>query len=125
MSDCRAIQELVPWYVAGSLLPEERQRVAGHLLECEACREELAVVLNLQLASQTAFSEIERLSPEVWQRVLERTHGERTARLDLGSFLLGFTMGARVRGGRVPMRADLRVLGRKVPLFNTERGGSK
>jgi len=125
MSDCRAIQELIPWYVAGSLSSEERQRVAAHLVGCDACREELAIVLGLQLASHAAFEEIERPAPEVWERIREETVGGRSAKLDLGLFLLGFSMGAQLRGRRVPMRADLRVLGRNVSLFNTQRGGWK
>jgi len=41
------------------------------------------------------------------------------ARFDLGSFLIGLSVGMSVQGKRVPVRGDLRLLGRKVKLFRT------
>jgi anti-sigma factor RsiW len=41
-SEHDAVQELLPWYVTGTLTPAESERVEGHLADCEACREDLA-----------------------------------------------------------------------------------
>lgn len=37
---CQEIQELLPWYTEGTLEPEERTRVEGHLEACPACASE-------------------------------------------------------------------------------------
>jgi anti-sigma factor RsiW len=41
-SEHDAVQELLPWFVTGTLSPAETGRVEGHLADCEACREDLA-----------------------------------------------------------------------------------
>lgn len=42
---CTSVVELLPWLLNGTLEPEERSRVVGHLAGCEACRRELAETL--------------------------------------------------------------------------------
>jgi hypothetical protein len=37
----QAVQELLPWYAASQLAPEETQRVQEHLQTCAQCRQEL------------------------------------------------------------------------------------
>lgn len=37
----QAVQELLPWYAASQLAPEETQRVQQHLQTCAECRQEL------------------------------------------------------------------------------------
>ena len=41
-SEHDAVQELLPWFVTGTLSPAETERVEAHLAACEACREDLA-----------------------------------------------------------------------------------
>jgi anti-sigma factor RsiW len=125
VSACDSIREIIPWYVGGGLSGEEASRVAAHLATCEACREELATTLRVHLATRAAFGDIPRPEPELWERVRDLTHGAPLGRLDLGSFLAGFSVGARVVGSRLPIRGDLRLLGRNVRLFDIQKGGSK
>ncbi|MEZ5314132.1 MAG: zf-HC2 domain-containing protein [Thermoanaerobaculia bacterium] len=40
--DCRAVEERLPWYLHGGLVPEEQRSIARHLESCPACREALA-----------------------------------------------------------------------------------
>ena len=44
----RAVQALLPWYVRGQLDPADLQQVQHHLLQCEACRRELAAEQPMQ-----------------------------------------------------------------------------
>jgi hypothetical protein len=56
-------------------------------------------------------------------RVIQQASGRRLARLDVGSFFLGFSLGASLRQRNIPIRGDLNVMGRRIRLFNTERKG--
>ncbi len=40
---CAECREQLPWYVAGTLPPDERDAVEDHLAGCDACRRELAL----------------------------------------------------------------------------------
>lgn len=42
MTDCERMQELLPWYVSGTLEAAERRTIADHLASCAGCRGELA-----------------------------------------------------------------------------------
>ncbi|MDJ0850819.1 MAG: zf-HC2 domain-containing protein [Myxococcota bacterium] len=48
--DHEAVFELLPWHANGSLEPEERSKVERHLVLCTACRDELAVLQDVQRA---------------------------------------------------------------------------
>jgi len=43
--DCRQIIELLPWFLNGSLSPDEDRQLRGHLKDCDRCRAELGEVL--------------------------------------------------------------------------------
>ena len=58
MMDHETIQDLLSSYLDGDLSPDERQQVDAHLAECEACREELAL-LELTLAALHDLPELE------------------------------------------------------------------
>jgi anti-sigma factor RsiW len=64
----RATQELLPWYVNGTLEGDERAQVEAHLSACLPCRREL----EAQRALQTALSVSPR-DPELTQ-ALARMH---------------------------------------------------
>ena len=120
MNACTDVRELIPWYVNGSLSVEEARHVAAHLLQCDACREELTQTMLLNVELCAAFDAIEGLQQDVKTNVLERTSGKALAQLDVGSFLLGFSFGVSYQRRRIPMRGDLRVLGRRIRLFSPD-----
>lgn len=125
MRRCDEVRELIPWYVEGNLGGEESRDVAAHVATCEACVREVAEMVRLRADVREAVRGIEGLSEGIWRRVRERTGGRRIAQLDVGSFLLGFRLGASVVRGRVPVRGDLQVLGRNIKLFERRKGGSR
>lgn len=120
--NCQEVRELIPWYAAGSLPPEEAGALVGHVAECTACRMELAQTMRLVWGVREAVQRLPGVPAETWGKVLARTRGIPVGRLDLGSFLLGISVGLSVREGRVPLTGELRVLGRRVPLFEIEGG---
>jgi len=119
--NCWEVRELIPWYAAGSLPPEEREELILHLAGCASCQAELAQAVRLAWGVREAVQRLPGVPEETWGKVLARTRGIPVGRLDLGSFLLGISVGLSVREGRVPLTGELRVLGRRVPLF--EIGG--
>ena len=121
MNACDPIRELIPWYVNGSLSVEEARQVAAHLSRCEACRDELTQIVRLNVEVRRAFDELEGMRVEVKKEVLEKTAGKTLASFDLGSFLLGFSFGASYQKGRVPIRGDLKLLGRRIRLISPDK----
>ena len=118
MMDCNEARELIPWYITGALSPEEMQGLAVHLARCPACRDELAEALRLSLEVNAAFSRLPGVPDDLRDRVMAVSEIP-VARLDLGSFLLGLSLGLSVKGKRAPVQGDLRLLGRKLRLFKT------
>jgi len=123
MNRCTEIQELIPWYIEGSLTKEEERAVAAHLSECDPCRDDLVATMRLRLDVRAIFNEAPGLSSRLRMRVTQQAFGRRLAQLDVGSFFLGFSLGASLRKRDLPVRGDLNVMGRRIRLFNTERKG--
>lgn len=121
MSGCDRVRELMPWYANGTLSSAESGEVSAHLATCRACREELAETLRLRVEVEREVRSLPRLPERAWKRVAAEAYGRPIAQLDVGSFFLGFSLGASVRRGTVPIRGDLKVLGRKIRLFNVEQ----
>jgi predicted anti-sigma-YlaC factor YlaD len=115
---CDLIRDLLPWYVNGTLRPKEARQVATHLLECGACREELAEWMRIQLEVRHATRSHDKVRREAKETVLQRTTGTSLGHLDVGSFLLGVSLGASYRRGRLPLRGDLHLFGRKIRLIS-------
>jgi len=125
MTDCEKALELIPWYVAGSLSEEETGELAMHLVECDACRSELARMVPVALDVKAVIDAMPTVSAELREQVEERVKRSGAAGVDVGSFLLGLSMGLSSAKGRgVPLQGDLRILGRKVPLFRLGEGGN-
>ncbi len=118
MMDCNEARELIPWYVTGALSPAEMRKLAAHLVRCPACRDELAETVRLSIEVNSTFSHLPDVPDDLMEKVT--AVGEiPVAHVDLGSFLLGLSLGLSVKGRRAPVRGDLRLLGRKVRLFRT------
>lgn len=125
MSESCEYVGLIPWYVEGRLDPAEAAEVAGHLVTCEACVCEVATTLRVRGALRAAWATVRGPSDGVWTAIAEKTGGRALARLDLGSFLVGLEIGARMTRGSIPVRGDLRIMNRRIRLFDSQRGGSR
>jgi predicted anti-sigma-YlaC factor YlaD len=121
MNACTPIRELIPWYVNGSLSADEAHQVAAHLSRCESCRHELTQIMRLNIEVRRAFDGFDSIRADVKKEVLARTAGRTLASLDLGSFLLGFSFGASYQKGRIPIRGDLKLLGRRIRLISPDK----
>ena len=121
MIDCKQVRELIPWYVNGTLPTDEAAAVAAHLALCANCREELAVTLQLSLQVRSAIDSVASVPEHVWDSVRTEKGELSLGSLNLGSFLLGFSMGLSVtRRGRPRVTSNLRLLGRHVPIYHTK-----
>ena len=120
--NCQDARKLIPWQAAGSLPDEEGAALAAHLAGCPACRAELAQAVRLVRDLREAFGLMPEPTTEVWARTLARARGIPLGSLDVGSFLLGLSIGLSVRGGKVPLTGELQLFGHRVPLFEIEGG---
>lgn len=123
MSVCEQIRELLPWFVEGSLAAEESAATAEHLASCPECLRDLAAAIRVRAAVRDAMASEPRAMEAAWERVARLAMGRRLAQVDVGSFLLGFRLGAWATRRWSPVRADLRVLGRNVHLVERGKGG--
>ncbi len=116
MIDCNRARKLMPWYANGTLLSDEAQEMAAHLAGCAACRDEFATTLRLSLEVNRAISHLPGAPDTVRNRILP-SRVVPVAQVDLGSFLLGFSLGLSIKGSKVPVNGDLHLLGRRMNLF--------
>jgi len=123
MNRCNEVRELIPWYIAGALAKEEERSVAEHLSQCAECRDDLVTTMQLRLDVRAIVEEAPAAPARLRDDVAKQTLGRRLARLDVGSFFLGLSLGASLRKRSIPIRGDLNVMGRRIRLFNTERRG--
>jgi anti-sigma factor RsiW len=123
MNGCEEIRDLIPWYVEGTLSSEDGTAVASHLASCPDCLRDVAVAIRLRTAVRDALSSEPRVSEAMWERVARQALGRRLAQLDVGSFIVGFRLGAWLTRRGSPVRADLRVLGHDVHLVERKSGG--
>jgi len=117
MNPCDRVRELLPWYATGTLSTDETREVTAHLGSCSTCAEDLALTLRLKVSVEADARGLPRLPDSVRKRVEASIQGRSIAQIDVGSFLLGFTFGARVNRAGVPMQGDLKLLGRRIKLF--------
>lgn len=113
--NCQRARELIPWLAAGGLTAEELAELSWHLAHCEACREELAQALELRERVVQAVGKLPPVPKTAWLKVLARLGGLPVGRLELRSFLVGLSLGLSL--GRLPVFAQLEILGRKLPLW--------
>jgi anti-sigma factor RsiW len=123
MRGCEEVRELIPWYVEGNLATEEAADVATHIGACADCLHDVAAALRVRAAVRAALSALPQVSEEMWERVSRQALGRRLAQLDVGSFIVGFRLGAWLTRRGNPVRVDLRLLGREVHLINRRKGG--
>ncbi len=125
MRGCEELRELFPWYVEGSLAPEEGAEVAAHLSVCAGCLRDVAAAMELRTAVREALSALPEVPAAMWERVSRQTSGRRLAQLDVGSFVVGLRLGAWLTRRGNSVRGNLRILGRDVELFRAGKGGRR
>ncbi len=121
MTECERIRDLLPWYVTGKLSSADTAAVAAHIQSCDACRQELAEVVWVRHTVSAERSELPAVRQRVWRRVMTRAGFRDVAHVDVGSFLVGFRLGANARRPGSPVRASLRVMGRNVRIVGSQR----
>jgi anti-sigma factor RsiW len=122
MRRCEELRELIPWYVEGSVTPQEGAEVAAHLSTCPECLQDLADAARLRMAVRAALTTLPQMPETVWERVSRQVLGRRLGQLDVGSFIVGLRLGAWLTQRGSAVRANLRVMGRDVQLFRVGKG---
>ena len=76
--DCKRIEEKLPAYLEGALLPEGMKLVEGHLAACPHCRRALEDLVK----ADKIVRDLEEAEPPPWlkQRIMERVRVERERR---------------------------------------------
>ncbi len=81
-SEHDSVQQLLPWYVNGTLPPGEAARVDAHLADCDECREELA--FERKLARGVAMLPVH--VEDGWQAMTHRLADEQRGNVVSGRF---------------------------------------
>jgi hypothetical protein len=63
---------LLPWYVNGTLAPEERRGVENHLATCALCQDDLVALVKLQAGLRRELVDAPDASAALWQKVSDR-----------------------------------------------------
>lgn len=74
----QSVQELLPWYVNGTLVPEERHRIEMHLTTCAVCRQEVAL---LEQISTALHADVPEPKVDLYPRTLARLQSAHPAGL--------------------------------------------
>lgn len=136
---CRKVRELLPWYANGTLAGAELAEVERHLRRCRGCLAEAEELRRLQASLTQALEEAQPADPE---GLLERTRAlieaeekleeqllrllalpragserRELGRLNLGLFVLGFSLGVAYERGQLPVEAELSALGLPLAKF--------
>lgn len=121
MNDCQRVQELIPWYVNGTLNANENAFVASHIAQCASCREHLANTLYISLQLKQSMDNQPRAPEYLYDKVRTQKGEFRLGSLDIGSFLLGLSLGLSItRKGRARLTSNLSLLGKRVPIYDTK-----
>lgn len=122
MTTCDVVREGLPWYVTGSIDLATAERIADHLRNCQACREEFVEIARLRHRFAARVGATPTPKASAWNRLSLRLGGRETVRVDFGSFLIGLRVGVAARDRRAPVRGDLRIWGRNVRIIGKKKG---
>ncbi len=117
MMTCDEVRELIPWYVAGSLSAHEVGELAVHIADCADCRAQLAQDVSLGIDLEAALNSLPEISADGFGKVSRRIKRLPSTGVDIGSFLAGLSVGLSARGKGAPLKADLKLLGYRIPLL--------
>lgn len=63
---------LLPWYLGGTLSPEERRQVHNHLETCQTCRQELDEMKRLRESVKAGVNGLPGPPPDIFRSVMAR-----------------------------------------------------
>ena len=124
MIDCNAVREWLPWYVSGRLALARLERMTDHIARCPACQAELSELVALRLAFRSTVDSDDAPIRRVWAALSETVKDRSSARIDVGSFLVGLQIGIASRGRGASIDGRMNVLGRTVRILGTSRKGA-
>ena len=118
---CEEVKELIPWYVTGKIDVDCAKRMADHLSGCPDCQTDFVEAAWMRrLVTNSAQAAAPRA--DIWARVERKAGIVDLARIDVGSFLIGFKLGISASSRRYPVYGSLRVLGHNVRIVGARRG---
>ncbi|MBN1858056.1 zf-HC2 domain-containing protein [Candidatus Bipolaricaulota bacterium] len=120
MMTCNEARELIPWYVAGSLSAHEVGELAVHVADCSDCRAQLARDVSLGIDLEGALKSLPGIPSGGFEKVSRQIKRLPSTGVDIGSFLAGLSVGLSARGSGAPLKADLKLLGYRIPLLGNE-----
>ena len=125
MTTCMRIREELPWYITGSIELKEAERIAEHLRGCPECRSEFAEAALARCRYGEMMAKQAGPTPAVWERLEERIGGATEGfRVDVGSLMLGLRLGISAGQRRQPVRGELHVLGKRLPIIGSRKKGA-
>jgi len=128
MMTCDEARELIPWYVAGSLSAHEVGELAVHIADCSDCRADLAQDVSLGIDLESALKSLPEIPSDGFGKISRKIKRLPSSGVDIGSFLAGLSVGLSARGKGAPLKADLKLLGYRIPLLGnrneSESGGN-
>jgi anti-sigma factor RsiW len=115
-------KQLLPWYVNGTLKPEDRDSVEAHLLECANCRQDL----ETEQALARRLKAVADTSPHVWAAPSAQVQQSRPVkdRSAVGSIFrrripVGWALAAQAASFAILIPALALLLARPQPLYRT------
>lgn len=124
MTTCDTMRDWLPWYVSGRLAPERLERMSAHIAECPTCHAELAQMISLRNTYASAVSRDDVPVDRVWTRLSERLSSRPSARIDVGSFLVGLQIGIASRGRHAAIDRRVSILGHTVRIHGKRTKGA-
>jgi hypothetical protein len=121
MIDCDRVQELLPWYVTGNLDEMEAGEISAHVRICDGCRSELSEIVWLRHGMTAGLDESPSAKGRTWRRIAIEAGIYDSARIDVGSLVLGFRLGFCAGRRGSPVRASLRVMGRNIRIVGRKK----
>jgi anti-sigma factor RsiW len=119
--NCESIQQLLPWYITGEIDMDTAAEIAGHLAACAACQSDFVEAAWMRRLVVGIAARSPRPTHKTWSRVARRAGIQDTARIDVGSFLIGFNLGINTANRHHPVRGTLRVMGHSVRIVGGKR----
>lgn len=121
MITCEEVREQTPWYVTGRIAIESATVIAEHLAACAECQADFVEAAWMRRLVASEVEAVPTPRKSTWARVAKKTGVSDLARIDVGSFLIGLSLGITSASKRYPVRGSLRVMGHNVRIVGKRR----